>query len=118
MQFLDRLIEQRIETAIAAGELDDLPGAGRPLILDDDRLVPEELRVAYRMLKNAGFVPPELETRNEIGSVQALLRRATDDSVRKRAIARLALLEAKLELEGRALPRGTYRNRIIEQIDR
>jgi len=116
MQFLDRLVEQRIEAAVAAGEFDDLPGAGRPLQLDDDRLVPEEIRIAYRMLKNAGFVPPELETRTQIASVQALLKHATDDTERTRAVSRLALLEAKLELEGRTLPRGAYRDRIIDQI--
>jgi len=118
MQFLDRLVEQRIEAAIAAGDLDDLAGEGRPLQLDDDRLVPEDLRVAYRMLKNARFVPPELGTRAQIASVQALLRHATDSSERRRAVARLALLEAKLELDGRSLPRGAYRDRIIERVDR
>ena len=118
MQFLDRLVEQRIEAAIAAGELDDLPGEGRPLHLDDDRLVPEDVRTAYRMLRNAGFVPPEIETRGEIASVQALLRHATDDTHRTRAVARLALLEAKLELDGQSLPRGAYRDRIIALIDR
>ena len=115
MQFLDRLVEQRIEAAVAAGEFDDLPGAGRPLQLDDDRLVPEEIRIAYRMLKNAGFVPPEIETRTQISSIQALLRHATDDTERKRAVARLALLEAKLEMEGRSLPRGSYRDRIMSR---
>ena len=118
MTFLDHLAEQRIEAAIAAGDLDNLPGAGRPLQLDDDPLVPEELRLAYRVLRNAGFVPPELQARAEIASVQTLLRHATDDAGRKRAVARLALLEAKLELEGRALPRGAYRDRIVDLIDR
>ena len=118
MTFLDHLAEQRIEAAIAAGDLDNLPGAGRPLQLDDDPLVPEELRLAYRVLRNAGFVPPELQTRAELASVQALLRHATDDAQRKRAVARLALLEAKLELDGRSLPRGAYRDRIVNRIDR
>ena len=40
-----------------AGAFDDLPGAGKPLDLDDDRLVPEDVRIAYRILRNAGFVP-------------------------------------------------------------
>ena len=113
MGLLDTLVEQRIEAAIANGELDNLPGEGKPLAIDDDALVPEELRVAHRILKNAGFVPPEAALRGEIASVEALLKHATDDSARRRALARLALLEAKLELEGRALPRGAYRDRIL-----
>jgi hypothetical protein len=58
---LNELVERRIEEAQREGAFENLPGAGRPLDLDDDRLVPEELRVAFRILKNAGFVPPELE---------------------------------------------------------
>ena len=58
---LDFIAEQRIAEAIANGELDDLPGAGKALELDDDALVPEELRVAYRILKNAGLAPPEVK---------------------------------------------------------
>ncbi len=59
MRLLDALVEQRIAAAAARGEFDDLPGAGAPLSLDDDALVPEEVRVANRILKNAGFVPPQ-----------------------------------------------------------
>jgi hypothetical protein len=59
---LDFIAERVIQEAIARGELDDLPGAGRPLELDDDALVPEELRLAYRILKNAGYVPEEVRT--------------------------------------------------------
>jgi len=58
---LDFLAERRIAEAVSRGELDDLPGAGRPLDLDDDALVPEDLRVANRILKNAGVAPPEVK---------------------------------------------------------
>lgn len=50
---LEFIAERRIAEAIAKGELDNLPGQGRPLELGDDALVPEELRLAYRILKNA-----------------------------------------------------------------
>ena len=50
------LAERKIAAAIERGEFDDLPGAGQPLDLDDlDPLMPEELRMAYRILKNAGM---------------------------------------------------------------
>ena len=58
---LDFIAEQKIAEAIENGDFDDLPGAGKPLELDDDSLVPEDLRLAYRILKNAGFVPPEVK---------------------------------------------------------
>ena len=60
MNYLDRIVENILAEAISKGELDNLPGTGEPLQLDDDRLIPEELRMAYRVLRNAGFVPPEV----------------------------------------------------------
>ena len=78
------LAERRIEEAIARGEFDELPGAGRPLELDDvDPLLPEELRLAYRILKNAGFSPAEIDESAERGKARkklALL--ATSPSLR------------------------------------
>lgn len=117
MLLLDALVEQRIAAARDAGELDNLPGAGKPLDLEDDRLVPEELRVAFRILRNAGFVPPEVDARREIGSVNELLRHAVDDATRRRAVARLALLNAKLEAEGRTLP-ASYRDALLDRMER
>ena len=58
--------------AVSRGEFDDLPGAGRPLDLDHDPLVPEDLRLAYRMLK-----------RLAIGDAQA--------------VKKVALLKARIE---------------------
>lgn len=55
MLVLEVLAEKKIAEAAERGELDDLPGAGRPLALDDDALVPEEMRMANRILKNAGL---------------------------------------------------------------
>jgi hypothetical protein len=58
---LEFIAERKIAEALANGELDDLPGAGRPLELDDDALVHEELRMAHRILKNAGYAPAEVK---------------------------------------------------------
>lgn len=59
MHAFESIAEQRIQEALVRGELDGLPGEGQPLDLDDDRLVPEELRMVYRVLKNSGYVPPK-----------------------------------------------------------
>ncbi len=88
---LEFLAERRIAEAIAKGELDDLPGEGRPLALDDEALIPEELRLAYRILKNAGFVPPEVQALNEIAELERL---AGLDS---KAARKLALLRTRIE---------------------
>jgi hypothetical protein len=99
MLAFDRIAEQKIAEALERGELDGLPGAGRPLALDDDALVPEDLRLAYRILKNAGFVPPEIEARREIAELERLLfdGAALDETARARAAKKLALLRTRVE---------------------
>jgi len=100
------------------GEFDNLPGAGKPLRLDDDPLVPAEVRVANRILKNAGLVPVELEQRREIALLEAGIPSIRDDSERARAIEKLALL--KLRLGARrslALARNEfYRQKVMAKL--
>lgn len=98
MWLIDKIAEARISEAMERGEFDHLPGAGEPLALDDTALVPEELRVAYRLLKNAGYLPPELQLRREIHGIAELLP-ATQDPLesgrlRHRLIQLLSTLSA------------------------
>lgn len=79
---LDALVEKHIAEAQAQGVFDDLPGKGQPLKLDDDALVPEELRAAYRILKNSGYVPPEVEALRDLREVEQMLERAHDNEQR------------------------------------
>ena len=53
MLALDIIAQRRIDEAAARGELQGLPGEGAPLDLYEDPLVPEEMRMAKRILKNA-----------------------------------------------------------------
>ena len=96
MLLLESLAEQKIQEAIERGELDGLPGSGRPLELNDDPLVPEELRIVYRVLKNAGFVPPEVELRREIHAAERAFQDMQPGPDRTRALRRLQLLNMKL----------------------
>jgi hypothetical protein len=92
------IAERKIAEALARGELANLPGEGRPLALDDDALVPEDLRAAYRILKNAGYVPPEVEAFTEIAQLEALVcSEAEDAAARSKAARKLALLRTKIE---------------------
>ena len=84
----DLIAERKIAEALARGELENLPGEGRPLELDDDALVPEDLRLAYRILKNAGFVPAEVDELNRIGQL-ALLRTRIENRYYEKALAKL-----------------------------
>lgn len=96
MWLIDRIAEARIAEARERGEFDNLPGEGRPLDLEEDGLVPEELRAAYRMLKNAGYLPPEVALRREIADVHALLAAAQTGEERAHCAKRLNYLLARL----------------------
>jgi len=91
-----KLAEERIREAIARGELDDLPGQGQPLDLEDDTHLDPELRLAYKVLKNAGYTPPELDLRKEIHQVEELLAGAEDEKTSYQALKRLNYLTMKL----------------------
>lgn len=79
----ESLIDQQVREAEAAGQFRDLPGAGKPLNLDDDKDVPEELRVGFRMLKNAGYAPPWIELQKSIRDDQAALARWLEQANRR-----------------------------------
>ncbi|KAB2936452.1 MAG: DUF1992 domain-containing protein [Candidatus Contendobacter sp.] len=120
MNLFDQIAEARIQEAIERGELRDLPGEGKPLRLDDDSAIPEELRAAYRILKNAGFLPPELQLRKEVREAEQLLHQLPE-SERSRARARLELLQLRLAASRRQpinlLLEDHYRQRLLERLD-
>ncbi len=99
MWLIDRIAEERIRKAQDEGVFDDLPGAGRPLPLEDEPLVPETLRVAYRILRNSGHLPPEVVLRREIRDVEELIARAVTVEQRASAVRRLELLRWRLSRE-------------------
>jgi hypothetical protein len=91
----DALVEKHIAEAQAQGVFDDLPGAGQPLKLDDDAMVPEELRAAYRILKNSGYVPPEVEALRDMREIEYLLERANGDDERSALLGKFTALLAR-----------------------
>ena len=96
MLALEHIAENKIAEAIARGELENLPGEGKPLDLGDDPLLPQELRMAWRILKNAGYMerePPSQEKHE-----------------RAKAVRKLELLQLKLE------PR--YYGKVLKKLSR
>jgi hypothetical protein len=89
VEIFAKIAERRIREAQEEGAFDGLPGAGRPLVFEDEAWVPEDLRLAYRVLKNAGCVPPELEIRQEIINLRGLMETIDDDRERLRRLREL-----------------------------
>ena len=103
------IAERRITEAIREGRLETKSWHGKPLPRDDDHLVPQELRMAYKLLKNAGYLPPEIETKKEIQKLEELIAATEDEHVRVKQMKKLNLLLMKL---------GTLRKRPIQIDDR
>ena len=118
MWLIDQLVEARISDAQTRGEFDNLPGAGKALVLEDDALVPEELRSSYRLLKNAGYLPPTVQTRQEIAEVEQLLQLAEDVTERQSLDKRLRYLLLKLgesSKDSRVMRESFYRDKLMNK---
>ncbi|HEX9726017.1 MAG TPA: DnaJ family domain-containing protein [Vicinamibacteria bacterium] len=84
MDWLNTIAERKIREAMEEGAFDDSPMKGRPLVFETNPSVPDELRLAYKLLKDAGFLPEEMELRKEIWTLRDLLRTIDDDQERRR----------------------------------
>ncbi|RQW63730.1 DUF1992 domain-containing protein [Vibrio viridaestus] len=95
------MAERAIQKSIEKGDLDNLPGRGKPLELEDETFIPEELRSGYRMLKNAGYLPPELEQRNHAIQLCDLINSVeTETQELQHSITALRNLELKMRMKG------------------
>ena len=92
----EKIVEERIREAQKSGVFDDLPGTGKPIRFDEDSLVPEELRLAYKILKNADFVPPEIEIKKEINRTEDLLSGMGETAGKYHILKKLNFLIMKL----------------------
>ncbi|GDX08194.1 DUF1992 domain-containing protein [Buttiauxella selenatireducens] len=120
MWLLDQLSERHILDAQRNGEFDSLAGSGAPLKLDDDSFIPPELRVAWRILKNAGCLPPALQQRKDAIELNDLLRTIDREDSEYEAISKkLSLLELKLQQAGMSTDflHGEYADKLLHKID-
>ena len=98
MDIFVKIAEEKICEAQAKGEFDNLPGKGKPLNLDEDNHVPQELKIAYKILKNSGYIPPELELQKEINTTLDLLKHCTDEREKYKKIQKLNLLITRMNM--------------------
>ncbi|MGE7884241.1 DUF1992 domain-containing protein [Bacillus sp. NPDC094077] len=77
------IAEEKIRQAIRNGDLDNIPGKGKPLQLEDLSMVPPELRMSYKILKNAGMIPAEMELQKDILKIEDLIACCYDEERKK-----------------------------------
>lgn len=116
-----KIVEQRILEAQERGEFDNLPGRGKPLNLEDESNVPEDLRIAYKILKNADCLPPELQEKKEIRQMEDLLASLPDEKQRVKLIKKINFKIMKLNMLGRKSPlleeSQIYYGRLLQKIE-
>lgn len=83
MDILATIAERKISKAIRRGDLDNLALKGQPIRVEDLSDIPEELRMGYKILKNAGILPAELQLNREILTLKDLLESCRDTEERK-----------------------------------
>ncbi len=121
MSIIARMAEEKIKRAINNGELDNLTGKGKPLYLEKNSAIPEELRTSYKILKNAGVLPEELEVKKEIVTLQNLLDCCYDDkeklNLKKKLNENMLRYNILMERRGKSkdLSVKKYENKIFDK---
>lgn len=116
-----KLVEQRIQAAQRNGEFEDLQGSGKPIEFADDSRIPEDLRLAYKMLKNADYATHEIEIKKQILKTEDLLDGMPDDREKYKAIKKLNYLVMKLNCLRRTpvdLEEPQYSGQIIDRLSK
>ena len=96
MHWFERIAQRRIDEAAAKGQLQGLPGEGRPL--NPERLRETSDDVLHRMMAEAGFLPEEFQLRKEVESNRAILAEIEDPVERAQLQRRIALLELRANI--------------------
>ncbi len=120
MDFLSFIAEQKIAQAMQERDLNSPKWKGKPLPLDDDRFVPDDLKMAYKILKNSGFLPPEVEERKEVKRLEDLIATSEDEHERLKQMKKLSVLLMKIDAQ-RPSPvnlanQDEYYQKVVERI--
>jgi hypothetical protein len=100
----DEEIARHLREALASGELAGTKGFGEPFTEDEAwNATPESLRMPFKILKNAGFVPPEVELFHERAALTASLEASTSEQERVELRRKLSDLQQKIALRLEAL---------------
>ena len=117
-----KIIEKRIQDAQNNGDFDSLPGKGKPIDLEDDRNIPEDLRLTYKILRNADCLPPELQLKKEIRVMEDMLDDIPDEKEKFRHIKKINYKIMQLNMMGKGSPllgeSEVYYRKVLDKTDR
>ncbi len=117
----DSIVEKKIREAQEQGKFDNLEGHGKPLNLEDEDRIPEDLRLAHKILKNAGCVPKELEINLEIRKMEDMIQDMSDVSAKYGAMKKLGVLkQTMMRTRGASalhIPEG-YEDKLVSRVEK
>ncbi|SDO73257.1 protein of unknown function [Desulforhopalus singaporensis] len=120
MESIAFIAEQKIVQAMKERDLTASKWKNKPLPLDDDRLVPDDLKMAYKLLKNSGYLPPEIEERKEVQKLEDLIAATEDEHERVRQMKKLNVLlmkvEARRSFTSNIASQQDYYQKVVERI--
>ncbi|MGD9946914.1 MAG: DUF1992 domain-containing protein [Desulfobulbus sp.] len=121
LSIIQQIAERKILQAMEEGTLPDLGHwKNKPLPQEDLSNIPADLRMAYRVLKNAGYVPEEVALQKEIIQLEQLLETCTDEKEKVRQLKKIGYLKTKLECRmGRNIELGEdgpYYEKVVDRL--
>ncbi|MCR4435379.1 MAG: DUF1992 domain-containing protein [Clostridiales bacterium] len=99
------IAEEKIQQAIKNGDFDNLSCKGKPLELEDRTFVPKERRMANKVLKNAGFLPVEMELKKEIYALEKQIEGCKNEGTRKSLLRELSEKTARCGMLMERIPK-------------
>lgn len=99
MSGVDEIIKQWVQKVESTGEVHNLPGFGEPFKFEDGFLeTPGELRMVYKILKNAGYVPAEIELLQRLAALREQLNVTQDGEQKRRLKVKIAQTQQKVSM--------------------
>lgn len=98
MDAFSQIAEEKIKQAINDGDFEHLKGKGKPLAKDPLTHVPDELRMSYRVMKNSGYLPEEVQINKELASLRDLLKLCESEDEKERLERKISEKELHVQL--------------------
>jgi hypothetical protein len=120
MDPLTFIAEQKIAQAMKEKSLTSEKWKNKPLPMEDDSFVPDDLKMAYKILKNSGYLPPEIEERKEIKRLEDLIASTEDEHQRLKQMKKLNVLLMKVETQrsfsSNIASQQDYYRKVVERV--
>ena len=120
MNSLARIAEQKILEAMQTRSLTTSKYKNKPLPIENDYNVPDDLKMAYKIMKNSGYLPPEIEERKEVQRLEELIAATEDEHERLQQMRKLNVLLMKIDSK-RSTPanisqQDDYYRKVVERV--